>query len=74
MYTFTLRKGIIMTAAKMATLINRTGQLHDYAWSIAVTILDAKTAYGSIRLCVQPIGGHGQKWVSMERVVMDENP
>lgn len=39
--------------------------------SVRVGVMDAKRAFGRLRLLVTPINGTGEKWVSADRVTLD---
>jgi len=58
----------ITTAAHMAALLGRAGLLKTEALGVPVTILDARTSWGSTQVLVQPVNGTGSAWVALNRV------
>ena len=70
-----------MTGAELAAYIGRTGKITTQTERLilCINVIDAKTAYGSIRLRVQP-AYHSEDqrenpaaWVLADRVRLDDN-
>lgn len=61
-----------MNALELSKSIGLTGQLQSDRLTVSVRILDAKTAYGSIRYQVSPISGTGSVWVDSSRVTIEQ--
>lgn len=60
-----------MKLSEIARNIGREGLLTDTANSdmrYPVRVLDAKSAYGSVRYLITPLGGLGEVWVSDSRL------
>lgn len=57
-----------MNASTLAANIGKTASLLTNDLFVSIRIIDAKSAYGSIRYLVQPIAGSGMVWVSADRV------
>jgi hypothetical protein len=59
----------------LASIASRIGQHASFrsadALNIAVTVLDAKTAYGNVRFLVTPVVGNGHVWVDSSRVTFE---
>jgi hypothetical protein len=52
----------------LALYIGKTGTLACGALQVDVVIIDAKRAWGTIRLLVSPIAGRGEQWVDESAV------
>lgn len=57
-----------MTAQEQFKLIGLTGHISHNKMRIDVKILDAKTAYGSVRVQIEPVAGIGSAWVMLASV------
>jgi len=57
-----------MSAKEMVTLLGCEYLLTVDAFTIVVTVEDVKMAYGQARAFVQPVGGTGSAWVSVDRL------
>ena len=64
-----------MTAREIAELLDKRATFTPLskvpAWTVNVTIVDARESFGSMQVLVEPVSGSGQAWVSAERVKMD---
>ena len=58
------------TAAKMAVAIGQTVQVRVEAWTIPMKVIDAKSAWGNIRVEVEPLDGQGRAWIELSRIVI----
>lgn len=58
------------TAAELAKLIGRTAEYEVCGLSFRVGIMDAKMAYGDVRLLIEPVDGSGQRWVSKGSLIL----
>jgi hypothetical protein len=61
---------MIHTAAKMYPAIGQVVQVRVEAWTIPMKVIDAKSAYGNIRVEVEPMNGQGRAWIELSRVVI----
>ena len=43
----------------------------DFVLHHEVEVLDASLAFGRVRVLVSPVSGHGQQWVTPERLGLD---
>lgn len=61
-----------MSLASLAARIGKTASLRtaDYI-NVAVTVKDAKVAYGNVRFLVTPIMGSGEVWADESRVTFE---
>lgn len=57
-----------MSLASIASNIGRTATLRTSDFSVAVTVKDAKLAYGNVRYLVTPVMGSGETWADDSRV------
>lgn len=57
------------TAKQMIPAVGETVVVRIEAFQVRMRILDAKSAYGNVRLLVTPVAGEGQAWVDCSRVV-----
>ena len=58
-----------MSVKEMALAIGATGELSQGdGLGVSVKVLDAKSAYGTIRYLVTPLAGSGSTWVMSNRV------
>jgi hypothetical protein len=62
----------MQTTNEMFQAIGKQGTINQGGLSVEVTVKDVKQAYGCTRFLVSPIAGHGEVWVSAERVQMYE--
>lgn len=58
------------TTAELQEFIGKEAWLSVEEFQVRVQIEDAKTAYGNVRVRVEPVGGIGSKWVSLDRVTV----
>jgi len=56
------------TAREMLPAIGQTVRVGFETLTIDCQVLDVKSAYGKIRLCVAPIAGIGSQWVELSRL------
>ena len=57
-----------MTAAEMAQMIGKPGQLDVGNMTFLVTILDVRERYGRVDYLVEPQAGHGAAWKSADSI------
>lgn len=57
-----------MTAASLLGLIGARGQYVNGTLYIPVVITDAREVFGRVDVCIEPVGGSGQQWVSRSNV------
>jgi hypothetical protein len=57
-----------VTAVTLAAYVGQTARLITEGMDVDVRILNAKQAYGHLRVLVAPIRGEGAAWVGVERV------
>jgi hypothetical protein len=60
------------TAKYMNPAIGQTVLIRVEGWTIPVTVRDVKSAWGKIRLQVEPVMGTGLQWVEMDRVAYSQ--
>jgi len=60
-----------MEALDMLKVIGKTASLSLDGMRVNVTVLNAKTSYGSVRFQVSPVSGTGMVWVDSSRVQFD---
>ena len=61
------------SVAEMGRLIGREGMMPitpGATVAIVVRVLDAKTAYGGIRVLVSPLCGFGETWIELRRLTL----
>jgi hypothetical protein len=58
------------TAAKMAVAIGQTVNVRVESWIIPMKVIDAKSAWGNIRVEVEPLSGEGRAWIELSRIVI----
>ena len=58
------------TASKMIVAVGQIVNVRVENWIIPMRVLDAKSAWGNIRVEVEPINGSGRAWVEMSRIVI----
>lgn len=70
----TARSGAV-SARELMALIGKTGELRTESGSlsVAVTVSDAKSAYGRTRVLISPVSGSGELWADLDRVTIDES-
>jgi len=56
-----------MNAMELVRLLGTTVLVRFDALSFECAVIDAKSAYGRIRLLVQPVSGCGQTWIEQNR-------
>ena len=56
------------TAKYMSPAIGQQIIIHVESWMIPMIVKDVKSAWGKIRLQVEPVSGQGLQWVEMDRV------
>lgn len=59
-------------AQALAALIGRTGIVRTGAFTVRVTVLDVKQAYGETRYEVAPLEGSGVAWVTGATFKLEE--
>ena len=57
--------------AELAELVGRTGMVDMDGLDVQVTVLNYKSAYGSVRLLVTPVSGVGERWIFKDRFIAD---
>jgi len=62
-----------MTVREMSALIGRTALLYAGDLAVQVTVMDARTRFGSVDVLVTPVAGHGIRWVLLDTVSMIQN-
>ncbi len=58
------------TANYMIPAVGQTVQVRAESWTIPMRVRDVKSAWGNIRLEVEPIHGSGRAWIELSRVVI----
>lgn len=58
------------TANKMIVAIGQTVNVRVEAWTIPMKVIDAKSAWGNIRIEVEPLNGEGRAWIELSRIVI----
>lgn len=58
-----------MTVKEMAGLIGTEVHIWIESLGIRCTIIDVKQTWGQVNILIVPVGGSGEKWVSMNRVM-----
>ena len=58
------------TAAKMAVAIGQTVNVRVESFTIQMKVLDVKSAWGNIRLEVEPLNGTGSAWIELSRIAI----
>ena len=66
------REGEIMThtASKMIVAVGQIVNVRVENWIIPMRVTDAKSAWGNVRVQVEPLNGEGCAWIEMSRIVM----
>lgn len=57
-----------MTAKEMAVAIGHVVMIRYENINVECKVVDVKSAYGAVRLLVQPVAGMGQQWVELSRL------
>ena len=57
------------TAKEMGIVIGKKVNIEIEQWIVPMTILDAKSAWGKVRLLVRPVTGEGEAWIDWTRIV-----
>lgn len=60
------------TARQLAPAIGSTVTVRFESLQIRCLVLDAKNAYGNVRLQVMPVAGEGEQWVDLSRLIGPE--
>lgn len=60
------------TARQLAPAIGATVTVRCEQLQVRCLVLDAKNAYGNVRLLVKPVTGDGQQWVDITRLIAPE--
>ena len=61
-----------MTTRTTSPLIGRTGRYLIGSASYPVTIIDARELFGRVDVCITPINGEGEQWVTRSAVRITE--
>lgn len=72
-----IRGGAVManyTATRMIAAVGETVMVRMEGFGVPMVVKDVKTAYGAARLLVSPIGGQGDAWISVDRVLFVVRP
>lgn len=59
---------------KLRKIIDKEGAaflIVELSLSVRVTIKDVRASFGRIDALVTPVAGHGEKWVSSDRIVIE---
>ena len=56
------------TAKQMIPAVGHEINVHVETWTIPMVVTDVKSAWGRIRLEVEPVTGHGRQWIELSRV------
>jgi hypothetical protein len=62
-----------VTIIEMSYIVGKDVTIDLEGLSVLCKILDAKTAYGKVRLLVKPVSGSGSKWIETSRVKVGTN-
>jgi hypothetical protein len=57
------------TAKQMIPAVGETVIVRVESFQVRMRILDAKSAYGNVRLLVTPVTGEGEAWIDCSRIV-----
>lgn len=57
-------------ATQMIIAIGQVVQVRVEAWIIPMKVTDAKSAWGNIRIEVEPLNGTGRAWIELSRLVI----
>jgi len=55
------------TTKMMTPAIGQVVNVRAESWTIPMTVVDAKSAWGQVRLLVRPLRGTGEAWVELSR-------
>lgn len=58
--------------ALTALYVNRLGWFDIEGLRVRIGVLDAKRAFGHIRVLITPMAGTGEQWVNLDRVTLEE--
>ena len=58
------------TAAQMHPAIGQIVNVRTDNWIIPMKVIDAKSAWGNIRVEVEPLNGTGRAWIELSRIVI----
>jgi hypothetical protein len=53
---------------RLCDYVGASGQLAYDGLMLNIRIIDVKHSYGATLVCIEPVSGHGTKWVSMSRI------
>ena len=56
------------TAASMIVLVGTQQLIRFEDVSVFCNILDSKSGWGNLRICVSPVNGTGSQWVDASRI------
>ena len=62
-----------MLTSKHLKLIDRTGEYIINGMIFYVRIKDVKSAYGNIRVLIEPLQGNGNSWVNLDNVNLSDS-
>ena len=61
------------TASKMIVAVGQIVNVRVESWTIPMRVVDAKSAWGNIRVEVEPVNGEGRAWIELSRIVTPAN-
>ncbi len=67
---YTREGSSVRTAVTMIPAVGKVVNVNVESWTIPMTVVDVKNAWGKVRLEVVPVGGAGRQWIELTRVAM----
>ena len=58
------------TANKMIVAVGQIVNVRVESWTVPMRVRDAKSAWGNVRVEVEPVHGEGRAWIEMSRIVI----
>ena len=58
------------TAQKMIVAVGQIVNVRVESWTVPMRVVDAKSAWGNIRVEVEPLNGSGRAWIELSRLVI----
>lgn len=62
------------TVKQMTPAMGQEINVHVETWVIPMRVTDVKSAWGRIRLEVEPVTGQGRQWIELNRVQRPDVP
>lgn len=63
----------MVTFQEMSEMIGRVGELEfTEGLSVSVRVTDVKSAYGQVRIRIEPVAGVGSAWIAARRLVVPQ--